>query len=47
MEKFTETTTFVERVKAFVEKEVQGQDVEPEIEIEEGRKRKRVEEEEK
>ena len=49
MEEFTKTAedSMVERVETFVEKEVQGQDVEPEVEIEEERKRKRVEEEEK
>ena len=49
MEEFTKTTedSMVERVEAFFEKEVQGQDVEPKVEIEEEQKRKRVEEEEK
>ena len=49
IEEFAKTVedSLVERVETFGEKEVQGQDIEPEVKIEEERERKRVEEEEK
>ena len=49
MEEFVETTeeTVVKQAATVVAKEVLAQNVEPKVDNEEGRKRKRVEEEEK